>query len=133
MIDPKDLREAVQALNVAMHRLNMERPSGAEDKRAREIAVERAERAVILSAREAIAAQPAANPLERCSRCGRYEDGSRPCPNGDAQCPWAQPAASGEAQQFESRADGKVMRRDRWEWGSAHRRAAVGQPARIRD
>jgi hypothetical protein len=25
----------------------------------------------------------------RCPRCGRYEDGSRPCPNGDSKCPVA--------------------------------------------
>jgi len=23
----------------------------------------------------------------RCAKCGRYENGSRPCPNGDANCP----------------------------------------------
>jgi hypothetical protein len=27
--------------------------------------------------------------VARCSRCGRYEDGLRQCPNGDPACPVA--------------------------------------------
>ena len=33
---------------------------------------------------------PVARGIERgmrCDKCGRYEDGKRPCPNGDAHCP----------------------------------------------
>jgi hypothetical protein len=36
--------------------------------------------------RRAALAQPSAEPV-RCTRCGRYEDGSRQCPNGDPACP----------------------------------------------
>ncbi len=38
-----------------------------------------------------------AHPLERCSRCGRYKDGTRPCPNGDKACPWAVPAPAAQS------------------------------------
>jgi hypothetical protein len=30
---------------------------------------------------------------KRCNRCGRYEDGKRPCPNGDPRCPTGLPSA----------------------------------------